>query len=37
MIAAGSTVTRDVPAYGLVQGAPARLVGYVDRSGYPSR
>jgi acetyltransferase-like isoleucine patch superfamily enzyme len=37
MVAAGSTVTHDVPAYGLVQGAPARLVGYVDRSGHPTR
>jgi UDP-3-O-[3-hydroxymyristoyl] glucosamine N-acyltransferase len=37
LVAAGSTVTRDVPAYGLVQGAPAKLVGYVDRSGRPSR
>jgi acetyltransferase-like isoleucine patch superfamily enzyme len=37
MVAAGSTVTRDVPAYGLVKGSPARLVGYVDRLGYPLR
>jgi acetyltransferase-like isoleucine patch superfamily enzyme len=37
MVAAGSTVTHDVPPYGLVQGAPARLVGYVGRSGHPTR
>lgn len=29
MVAAGAVVTRDVPAFGLVVGAPARLVGYV--------
>lgn len=29
LVAAGSVVTKDVPAYGLVRGNPARLVGYV--------
>jgi UDP-2-acetamido-3-amino-2,3-dideoxy-glucuronate N-acetyltransferase len=37
MVAAGSTVTRDIPAYGLVKGAPAKLVGYVKESGHPER
>lgn len=33
MIGMGSVVTRDVPAFGLVVGNPARLVGLVDRNG----
>jgi acetyltransferase-like isoleucine patch superfamily enzyme len=33
MIAAGSVVTRDVPAFALVMGNPARVVGRVDESG----
>ena len=33
MIAAGSVVTRDVPAYGLVRGNPARLVAAVCACG----
>lgn len=33
MIGAGSIVTKDVPDYGLVYGNPAKLVGYVDKSG----
>jgi UDP-2-acetamido-3-amino-2,3-dideoxy-glucuronate N-acetyltransferase len=33
LVAAGSTVTRDVPAYGLVVGSPARRVGWVGRAG----
>jgi serine acetyltransferase len=32
-VAAGSTVTRDVPAHALVAGAPARQVGWVGRDG----
>jgi UDP-3-O-[3-hydroxymyristoyl] glucosamine N-acyltransferase len=37
MIAAGSTVTRDVPPHGLVRGNPARLVGFVSAQGHPLR
>ena len=33
MIAAGATVTRDVPAHALVMGQPARMVDYVTISG----
>lgn len=33
LVAAGSVVTRDVPAYGLVMGNPARLYAYVCRCG----
>jgi len=36
LVAAGSVVTRDVPAYGLVRGHPARLAGYVCACGRPS-
>jgi len=34
MVGAGSVVTNDVPAHGLVLGNPARLVGYVCRCGF---
>ena len=33
MVAAGSVVTRDVPAHALVMGNPAHVVGRVDESG----
>ncbi|MCB0062092.1 MAG: N-acetyltransferase [Caldilineaceae bacterium] len=35
MVAAGAVVTQDVPAYGLVRGVPARLVGSVCACGRP--
>jgi UDP-2-acetamido-3-amino-2,3-dideoxy-glucuronate N-acetyltransferase len=35
MVAAGAVVTADVPAYGLVVGAPARLRGWVCACGAP--
>ncbi len=35
MVAAGAVVTRDVPDFALVLGAPARRVGWVGRAGAP--
>lgn len=32
-VAAGAVVTKDVPAYGLVVGVPARRIGWVGRAG----
>ncbi len=36
LVGAGSVVTKDVPAYGLVRGNPARLVGHVCACGRPT-
>tara|TARA_Y100000310_G_C20343758_1_gene651051 strand:+ start:218 stop:739 length:522 start_codon:yes stop_codon:yes gene_type:complete len=33
MIGSGSIVTKDIPDYGLAYGNPAKLIGYVDKSG----
>lgn len=35
LVAAGSTVTRDVPPHALVAGSPARRIGWVGRAGVP--
>lgn len=34
-VAAGATVTRDVPAFALVAGTPARRIGWVGPAGLP--
>ncbi len=35
MVGSGAVVTKDVPAYGLMVGNPARLVGFVCKCGKP--
>lgn len=35
MVAAGSTVIKDVPAFALVGGTPAKQIGWVGRAGVP--
>ena len=35
LVAAGSTVIRDVPAFALVAGSPAKRVGWVGKQGVP--
>lgn len=37
MVAAGSTVTNDVPPHSLVIGSPARVVAYICRNGHRMR
>lgn len=37
MVAAGATVTNDVPPHALVIGSPARVVAYICRSGHRMR
>lgn len=37
LVAAGSTVTRDVPPHALVAGVPARRIAWVGRAGEPLR
>ncbi len=35
LVAAGAVVTKDVPAYALVVGVPAKRIGWVGRAGKP--
>lgn len=35
MVGMGATVTRSVPDFALVVGSPARIIGFVERSGNP--
>jgi UDP-2-acetamido-3-amino-2,3-dideoxy-glucuronate N-acetyltransferase len=35
LVGAGSIVTKDVPAYALVVGNPAKQIGWVGRKGFP--
>lgn len=35
MVGAGAVVTKNVPAYAMVMGNPARVVKWVSKSGYP--
>ncbi|WP_346233436.1 acyltransferase [Parafrigoribacterium mesophilum] len=35
LVGAGTTVVKDVPAFALVVGSPARRVGWVGRAGHP--
>jgi UDP-2-acetamido-3-amino-2,3-dideoxy-glucuronate N-acetyltransferase len=35
MIGMGSVVTRDVPAFALVHGSPARIAGWLSACGHP--
>lgn len=35
LVAAGAVVTKDVPAYALVVGVPARRIGWVGAAGHP--
>lgn len=37
LVAAGSVVTKDVPAFALVVGVPAKRIGWVGRAGHPLR
>lgn len=36
-VAAGAVVVRDVPAFALVAGVPAKQIGWVGKSGHPLR
>ncbi|MHA7142269.1 acyltransferase [Arthrobacter sp. Sr33] len=36
-VAAGAVVTKDVPAYALMVGVPAKRVGWVGKAGHPLR